>query len=102
MAVLIVSDLGFEIIEAENADEAMRILEGRGDIQVVFTDIQMPGSMDGLKLAHAVRHRWPPINIIVTSGHELTTHQYLPKGSRFFLKPYDPIQITDTLREWAT
>jgi CheY-like chemotaxis protein len=59
-------DADFEVIEAANADEAIRILESRNDIRVVFTDVQMPGSMDGLKLAHAVRNRWPPIKIIVT------------------------------------
>ena len=66
---------GFEVIEAASADEAMRIFERRSDIRVVFTDIQMPGSMDGLKLAHAVRDRWPPIKIIVTSGREPTAEQ---------------------------
>ncbi len=58
---------GFEVIEAVNADQAIEVLEARRDITVVFTDIQMPGSMDGLKLARAVRGRWPPIKIIATS-----------------------------------
>ena len=83
-AVRTIEDAGFEIIEAANADEAIRILEGRRDIRVVFTDIHMPGSMDGLKLAHAVRNRWPPIRIIVTSGREFLTEQDLPEGGRFF------------------
>jgi CheY-like chemotaxis protein len=100
-AVKIIEDAGFEVIEAASADEAIGILEGRSDIRVVFTDIQMPGSMDGLKLAHAVRNRWPPIKIIVTSGREIITQHDLPEGGRFFGKPYDPIQITNTLREWA-
>ena len=59
---------GFEVVEAANADDAIEILESRRDITVVFTDIQMPGSMDGLKLARAVRGRWPPIKIVATSG----------------------------------
>jgi CheY-like chemotaxis protein len=100
-AVKIIQDSGFEVIEAACADEAIRILESRGDIRVVFTDIHMPGSMDGLKLAQAIRNRWPPIKIIVTSGHERLTEQDLPKGVRFFAKPYTPIQITGALREWA-
>ena len=100
-AVRTIEDAGFEVIEAANADEAIRILESRRDIRVVFTDIHMPGSMDGLKLAHAVRNRWPPIRIIVTSGRELLTEQDLPEGGRFFAKPYNPLQITDALREWA-
>ena len=60
---------GFEVISATNADEAIAILSARSDVHLVFTDIQMPGSMDGLKLASFVRDRWPPIKIVVTSGH---------------------------------
>jgi CheY-like chemotaxis protein len=100
-AVSAIEAEGFEVIEAANADEAVRILESRGDIRAVFTDIQMPGSMDGLKLAHAVRNRWPPIKIIVTSGRERLTAHDLPEGGRFLAKPYLPSQITNTLREWA-
>ena len=100
-AVETVEAAGFTVIEAANADEAIRILEIRRDIRVVFTDIHMPGSMDGLKLAHAVRDRWPPIKIIVTSGREKIAEQELPAGGRFFAKPYDPAQIQDTLRAWA-
>jgi CheY-like chemotaxis protein len=98
-AVRAIEDVGFEVIEAANADEAIRILENRSDIRVVFTDIHMPGSIDGLKLAHAVRNRWPPIKIIVTSGHDLVSEKDLPEGGRFFAKPYDSKQITNTIRE---
>jgi CheY-like chemotaxis protein len=100
-AVETVEAAGFTVIEAANADEAIRILEDRSDIRVVFTDIHMPGSMDGLKLAHAVRDRWPPIKIIVTSGRERVADQELPAGGRFFAKPYDPAQIQETLRAWT-
>jgi CheY-like chemotaxis protein len=100
-AVDTVAAAGFDVIEAASADEAIRILESRSDIRVVFTDIQMPGSMDGLKLAHAVRDRWPPIKIIVTSGRELVTKHDLPEGGRFFAKPYDPTEICKALREWT-
>ncbi len=100
-AVKIIEAAGFEVIEAASADEAIQMLECRSDIRVMFTDIHMPGSMDGLKLAHAVRNRWPPIKIIVTSGRDLITGQDLPEGGRFFTKPYDPIAITDALREWV-
>jgi CheY-like chemotaxis protein len=99
--VKVIEDAGFEVIEAANADEAIRILENRKDIRVVFTDIQMPGSIDGLKLAHAVRHRWPPIKIIMTSGHEPVAEHDLPEGGRFFAKPYDPTEICEALREWS-
>jgi CheY-like chemotaxis protein len=100
-AVQTIEDAGYEVIEAANADEAIAILESREDIRAIFTDIHMPGSMDGLKLAHAVRHRWPPIKIIVTSGREMIRPQDLPDGGRFFAKPYDPAAIRDTLRAWA-
>jgi CheY-like chemotaxis protein len=90
---------GFEVIEAGNADQAIDVLEARRDITVVFTDIQMPGSMDGLKLAHAVRGRWPPIKIIATSGHVRVGDTDLPEGGRFLPKPYNHAQVTRVLRE---
>jgi CheY-like chemotaxis protein len=90
---------GFEVVESANADQAIEILEVRRDITVVFTDIQMPGSMDGLKLARAVRGRWPPIKIVATSGHIGVQETDLPEGGRFLAKPYSPTQITGVLRE---
>jgi len=98
-AVQIVEDAGYEVVEAANADEAIVILESRKDIRVVFTDIHMPGSMDGLKLVAAVRDRWPPIKIMVTSGRHFVPEQELPEGGRFFGKPYDPIQVKNALHE---
>ena len=82
--------------------EAIEILEARRDITVVFTDIQMPGSMDGLKLARAVRGRWPPIKIVATSGRLDVAEQDLPEGGRFLPKPYSPTQVTGVLRELTT
>jgi CheY-like chemotaxis protein len=98
-AAEMVGDAGFDVVEAGNADEAIVILEARPDIHVVFTDIQMPGSMDGLKLARFVRGRWPPIKIIATSGFVNVGKDELPEGSRFLPKPYRPEQIVATLRE---
>jgi CheY-like chemotaxis protein len=66
---------------------------------VVFTDIQMPGSMDGLKLARAVRGRWPPIKIVATSGLVDVGEKDLPEGGRFLAKPYQSKELTDVLRE---
>jgi CheY-like chemotaxis protein len=93
---------GFEVVEAGNADQAIEVLEARPDITVVFTDIQMPGSMDGLKLARAVRGRWPPIKIIATSGRLHVDEGDLPEGGRFLPKPYSHAQITRVLRELTT
>jgi CheY-like chemotaxis protein len=98
-AVAMVEDAGFPAIEAANADEAIRMLESRNDIGIVFTDVQMPGSIDGLKLAHAIRNRWPPIKLIVTSG--LVSEPVLPTGGRFFRKPYDAAQIARALHQLA-
>jgi CheY-like chemotaxis protein len=98
-AVDMIEAAGFEVVEAANADEAIEILEARRDIGVVFTDIQMPGSMDGLKLVRAVRGRWPPIKIVATSGHVGVAQTDLPEGGRFLPKPYSPGQIMDVLRE---
>lgn len=78
--------LGYEVVSASNADRAIEILEARDDIRVLFTDIDMPGSLDGLKLATAVRHRWPPIRVIVTSGNPLG--DVLPPRVSFIAKPY--------------
>jgi CheY-like chemotaxis protein len=98
-AVEMIEEAGFEVVETASADEAIAILEGRLDITVVFTDIQMPGSMDGLKLAAAVRNRWPPILIVATSGRVKLGPGDLPEGGRFLPKPYSPAEITKILRE---
>jgi CheY-like chemotaxis protein len=88
-AVDMVEDAGFTSVEAVNADEAVAILESRSDIALLFTDIQMPGSMDGLKLAHAVHERWPPIKIILVSGQLRLANIEIPADSRFFGKPLE-------------
>ena len=86
-AVDIVEDAGFTAVEAINADDALAILESRSDIELLFTDIQMPGTMDGLKLAYAVHERWPSIKIILVSGQLKLTDGDKPPDSRFFGKP---------------
>ena len=98
-AAEMIEEAGFEVLEAQNADEAIVLLEARLDIAVVFTDIDMPGSMNGLKLAHAVANRWPPIRIVATSGHFQMRDGDLPEGGLFIAKPYLSQQILSTLRE---
>jgi len=98
LAVEVVEDAGFLAIEAANADEAIIILEHRADIALVFTDIDMPGSMDGLKLAHAIRNRWPPIKIVIVSGKSGLSDLELPSNSRFFAKPYPVSRMIYELR----
>lgn len=97
--VEIIEDAGFHALEAANADEAIALLETHPDISVMFTDIDMPGSMNGIRLAHAVRGRWPPIKIIATSGHFQLRDGDLPDKGRFLPKPYSSDQVTTTIRE---
>ena len=98
-AVDIVEDAGFTPIEAVNADDALAILESRSDIELLFTDIQMPGSIDGLKLAHAVHERWPSIKIILVSGQLKLTDEDKPADSRFFGKPLDVKQMIAEMQD---
>lgn len=98
-AMDLVESAGYEAVEARNADEAIRILGARTDIRVVFTDVDMPGTMDGLKLAHFIRDRWPPIKLVVASGMKILAESQLPKGSRFFSKPYEDSSIVSALTE---
>jgi two-component system, response regulator PdtaR len=97
-AVQVIEDAGYKVIEVANADAAIAVLEARTDIHVVFTDIEMPGTMNGLKLARFVRGRWPPIKIIATSGHVDVHIGDLPDGSVFLPKPYSANQIAVTLK----
>jgi CheY-like chemotaxis protein len=97
-AVDIVEDAGYVSVEAVDADKAVAILESRSDIALLFTDIQMPGSMDGLKLAHAVHERWPPIKIILVSGQLKSPDMDIPADSRFFGKPLEAKEVIAELR----
>ena len=97
MAGTMVEEAGLQPIFAGNADEAVAILEARTDIRIVFTDVEMPGSMNGIKLAAAIRDRWPPISLIVVSGHHGVESSELPTGTRFFGKPYNEQRIVETL-----
>ena len=96
-AAHMVEDAGFASVEAGDADEAMGILEGRDDIRAVFTDINMPGSMDGWKLAHAIRGRWLPIHLIMTSGLAVPGERRMPPNARFICKPYTSERVTAVL-----
>ena len=98
-AVDIVEDAGFTAVEAVNADEALKILESRSDISLLFSDIQMPGTMDGLKLAYAVHDRWPSIKIILVSGQVKVQETDKPADSRFFGKPLDVKQMIGELQD---
>ncbi|GAU86741.1 response regulator receiver protein [Bosea sp. BIWAKO-01] len=100
-AVDFIEDAGFRAIEARDADEAMAILNTRNDIAVMFTDIEMPGSMDGINLAHAVREGWPPVTIVVASGRLVPAAEDLPDNTRYLKKPYRPAEVIEAFRHAA-
>lgn len=83
-----IEDAGYEVLEAASADEAIRKLEQTEGVRLVLTDVDMPGSMDGIRLAHYVNSRWPPVRLVVISGKIGVTAGQLPAGARFMTKPY--------------
>jgi CheY-like chemotaxis protein len=90
-------ELGLIALAAQDADEAIVTLDARPDIELLLTDIKMPGSMDGIRLAHHVRDRWPPVKIIVLSGLLNTQLSQLPGESIFLSKPYHPEALEDAV-----
>ena len=94
------SEKGYDVIVVSNADDAINVLEARKDVCTIFTDVNMPGSMDGLKLAAAVRDRWPPVNIIVTTGMKAPRPDELPAGSLFISKPYHSADVLEAVRSF--
>jgi len=98
-AVDIVEDAGYTPLEALDAAEAVAILESRSDVALICTDIQMPGQMDGVGLAHAVHERWPAIKIIVVSGRLKLQNLDLPPHSRFLGKPLNAGEVIAEMRD---
>lgn len=92
-----VAAAGFLPVEARNATEAIHILETRTDIRILFSDIEMPGGLDGTKLAAAIRDRWPPIEIILTSGNLRPAEEILPERTIFLAKPYTDAKLVAAL-----
>jgi len=100
-AMDIVEDAGYCAMEAASADEAILILELHPWISVVLTDINMPGSMDGLELSLLIRARWPLIELVVTSGRLIGRAVHMPPGIHFVVKPYTPREIVSALQDCA-
>jgi DNA-binding NtrC family response regulator len=93
-------EANFGVIEAGHAGEALAILEHEGvRVHVVFTDVHMPGPMDGLMLAHHVRRHWPHISLLVTSGQGFVSEDAMPEGGRFIPKPYRLDHVVHHIRE---
>jgi two-component system, response regulator PdtaR len=94
------TDASFDVIETAHAQAALEILQHRDDIRVLFTDVKMPGPMDGLALADIVRNRWPHILVVVTSGHLEASSVLLPDDAVFIAKPYGeqaPVNLIQAL-----
>lgn len=96
---ILTEDAGYRVIEAVNADEALILLESRHDVRLVFTDVDMPGSLNGFALARMVDMRFPEIKVLVTSGHTRPGIGDLPKGKRFLPKPYAPSALIAMVQE---
>ena len=97
-AVQIVEEAGYEALEAANAEEAIYVLETRPHVSLVFTDVHMPGTMDGVKLAHYIRDRWPPVRLMVASGVAILSERELPSGTGFLRKPYGEKTIIEEMK----
>lgn len=98
LAVAAIQDAGFEVVEAASADEAVCILQGRSDVGVLFTDVNMPGQLDGLGLARLVHEHWPAIRLVVTSGRGLS--EPVP-ADQFVAKPYTLRELAETVTQVA-
>lgn len=96
-------DAGFHVLEAANADVALAVLEScSDDVQVLFTDIDMPGSMNGLALAESVQQRWPHISLLISSAYHKPHPGQLPDEGRFVPKPYSSEDVVQQIRELVT
>lgn len=95
-------EAGFDVIEVANAHDAIAVLAAERRVAIIVTDIEMPGSMDGLELARVVRDRWPPIPIIAVSGRHTPQFGELPDKSSFFAKPYDISRLVDAARAYLS
>jgi two-component system, response regulator PdtaR len=96
-------DAGFHVLEAANADVALAVLESCSSVvQVLFTDIDMPGSMNGLDLAESVQRRWPHISLLISSAYHRPQSGQLPDEGRFVPKPYCSEDVVQHIRELVT
>ena len=102
LAADIVEEAGYAAVEARNAAEALSILEGRADICLLITDVNMPGQLDGIALAHITREKWPAVGIMIVSGRIRPDPSSLPAGSQFMPKPFDADKVIAEIRAVMT
>jgi len=92
-------DAGFQVFEADNAEVAIALMDANRSIRIVLTDVQMPGTMDGMKLAHHIRDRYPPTLLLIASGEIRPTAAELPTGAVFIQKPFDPRSVLSVIQQ---
>ncbi|MDO7841881.1 response regulator [Sphingomonas immobilis] len=92
-------DAGFQVFDAENADVAIELMAANPSIRIVLTDVDMPGSMDGVRLAHVIRDRYPPTLLLIASGARKLEQGDMPPGATFIAKPFDPRSLLSRIRE---
>jgi len=100
-AIMLVERLGYRALEAANADEAISLLEAHAEITIIFTDVQMEGSMDGIALTHWAAGRWPPLRFIIVSGGMTPKLHEIPPGAAFLAKPYADAAVGQLIAEFA-
>ena len=81
-------EAGFEVVQAANADEALQAMNSRPDVRVLFTDVQMPGQLDGMGLAREIHEQWPTVLVLITSGNSRPAKADIPNHGHFLAKPY--------------
>lgn len=96
--VSLIEDEGYDVVEAGSADQAIMRLSADTEIRLVVTDVDMPGTMDGIRLAHHVRNRWPPVHLLVISGKVGVKPSELPTGVRFMSKPYQEPHLIGAIK----
>lgn len=101
LASEMIEEAGFKVLQASNATVAIATMEDRQDVRVVFTDVDMPGGINGIKLAACVRARWPTVQVIVTSGKPWPAAEPVPADVEFFSKPYRQNHVLDTVKRMA-
>jgi CheY-like chemotaxis protein len=90
---------GFSVLEAKDADAALKLLQSRHDVKLLFTDVQMPGSLNGMELAREVHARWPHILLVITSGRERPARSEIPADGRFVAKPYSAEELLGQIKD---
>ena len=95
----LISDLGYSVVEAQTADEAYEFLDRHSSLQLLFTDVQMPGELDGFGLARVVAERWPHIRVVIASGAAFPGPDDLSGNAKFIRKPFTSGLVYQVLKE---